>query len=364
MKKRIALFLALVLMFSLFAGCGGDGGDDATDSTAEIALVINTNALGINDRSFSQLGWETVSAFGEANDKTYAYYQPTDTSLESFLAAFELAVNNGAEVIVACGYEFGDSLLEAQNLYPDVSFIAVDVSTLAEVASNTYSVTFNTVEGTFFAGVASVYEGYTHLGSLNTMNITPVNNWLYGYIQGVNWAAGYLGIDDIVLDTYYFGNGDVSPENQAIAASWYENGVELIFANAGGTNASIWAAAEAAGGWTIGCDVDQYAESDTVITSSLKRLDLMVTEALELYYAGEFPGGISEEVGVAEYAVGIAMEHSRMENYTQELYAEHYQMMLDDVDGMYSNLLYLNDVEDINDLASRMTNITVNVIES
>ena len=51
---------------------------------------------------------------------------------------------------------------------------------------------------------------------------------------------------------------------------------------------SVMKAAEAAGTKVIGVDVDQSAESETVITSSMKNLSKSVYDALAAYYAGNF----------------------------------------------------------------------------
>ena len=383
MKKYLSLFLALALALSLCA-CGSSNppadshspvadssapadstapAQPGTEGGAEIALLIQyPNEAGINDKSYCQACWEGVSAYAEANGKTYAYYQPTDTSLEGYLAAFELAVNNGAKVICCASYMFGDSLAAAQEKWPDVHFIGVDVMTLPSVAENTCSIVFNTTEGTFFAGAAAVYEGYTNLGVLNAVDNPPVNSWQYGFIQGANWAAGQLGLSDVTVKAYYVGSGEASPEVQALASTWYESGVQCIFANMGGGNTSIFSAAEASGTVAIGCDTDQAGESETVITSAIKELGKELGVALDSYYNDTFKGGIVTTVGVKDDAVGLAIGSSRMTKYTADLYAEQYQMMKDDVDGMYSSLINFGQVADLNELASKMTNITVTVI--
>ena len=120
--------------------------------------------------------------------------------------------------------------------------------------------------------------------------------------------------------------------------------------------------AEASGTVAIGCDTDQAGESETVITSAIKELGKELGVALDSYYNDTFKGGIVTTVGVKDDAVGLAIGSSRMTKYTADLYAEQYQMMKDDVDGMYSSLINFGQVADLNELASKMTNITVTVI--
>lgn len=57
----------------------------------------------------------------------------------------------------------------------------------------------------------------------------------------------------------YTGGFDATPEAQNQAASWYNNGTEVIFAAGGAVGNSVMAAAEAAGTKVIGVDVDQSA---------------------------------------------------------------------------------------------------------
>lgn len=85
-------------------------------------------------------------------------------------------------------------------------------------------------------------------------------------------------------------------------------------------NRSVFAAAEAAGGKTIGADSDQADESPTVLTSAVKALGTAAGQTLEEYYSGQFPGGQSLVLGVKEGAVGLAMENHRFEHFTQQDY--------------------------------------------
>ncbi|MEG1859720.1 MAG: BMP family ABC transporter substrate-binding protein, partial [Christensenellaceae bacterium] len=111
-----------------------------------------------------------------------------------------------------------------------------------------------------------------------------------------------------------------TPEAQAMAASWYQNGTEVIFACGGSVGNSVMAAAEAEDGKVIGVDVDQSAESDTVISSAMKGLAESVQQMLDKFYKGEFPGGKNLNMGAAENAVGLPMETSKFKTFTADDY--------------------------------------------
>ena len=89
----------------------------------------------------------------------------------------------------------------------------------------------------------------------------------------------------------------------------------------------------------MGCDIDQYYESDVIITSFLKNVNVSTVAGLEAWEKGEFPGGEIINFGVAEGGVGLAMEHSKMVNFTQEVYDEYVEMLINDTDGVNSSLI-------------------------
>ena len=80
------------------------------------------------------------------------------------------------------------------------------------------------------------------------------------------------------------------------------------------------AAAEAEGKKMIGVDVDQSPESDTVITSAMKMLSNAVYDGVKAFYDGSFPGGETSTFTAANDGIGLPMETSKFETFTQEDY--------------------------------------------
>ena len=114
MKKILSVLLVLAALLALATSAA---------LAAEIALVTDVGT--IDDESFNQACWEGVKAYAEANGKTYQYYQPGADSTDERLNSIDLAVSEGAKVVVCPGYLFGETVAQAQELYPDVDFIAV-----------------------------------------------------------------------------------------------------------------------------------------------------------------------------------------------------------------------------------------------
>lgn len=354
MKKVLVILLALVMALALVA-CGGNstttsqdgsanasGGQDTTggetDSGAEIALICTAGSGGINDRGFFQSTYEGTQTFCEEYDHTYAYYETSENTIDALYETIDLAVMNGAEVICTSGGDFIGMMEDVYAAYPDLYFICNEVN-FTTPGDNAVIYLFEAQQAGFLAGVAAVYEGYTDIGIMCGMQIRPNHLAGFGFVQGVNYAAHELGIEGITVKYWYTNSFEPSADIQAYAAAWYQDGTELIAAFCGGAAPSIWAAAEANNGLCMGCDIDQYYESDVIITSFLKNVNVSTISGLEAWENGEFPGGQSINFGIAENGVGLAMEHSKMVNFTEEVYDQYVDMLINDTDGVNSSLI-------------------------
>ena len=65
----------------------------------------------------------------------------------------------------------------------------------------------------------------------------------------------------------------------------------MLFQVAGGCGLGTLKAADEAGKWGIGVDVDQYYVAGHVLTSAVKRVDNGVYQAIQQVKAGKFQGG-------------------------------------------------------------------------
>lgn len=151
------------------------------------------------------------------------------------------------------------------------------------------------------------------------MAVPAVIRFGHGFLQGANAAAQELGLAEGAISVMYNYSGDfaATPENQARAAGWFGSGTELIFACGGAVGNSVMAAAEASTDkWVVGVDVDQYSESETVISSSMKMLGNSVYQALQSFYANKFEGGTTKVLDATNDGVGLAMTNARWRSFS------------------------------------------------
>jgi basic membrane protein A len=338
LKRFLVFVLAMALLVSVLSGCTPTAttpNEEEEQEGYELALVTDIGT--IDDKSFNQGAWEGLKAYAEEHGISYKYYQPAEKTTASYIDTIDLAVEGGAKLVVCPGFLFEPAVFQSQDDHPDVKFILLDGSPnngdydnfVARIEDNVYSVFYAEEQAGFLAGYAAVKEGYTKLGFMGGMAVPAVVRFGYGYAQGAELAAEEMGIDSIELKYHYTGGFDATPEAQALAASWYNDGTEVIFACGGAVGNSVMAAAEAAGTKVIGVDVDQSAESDTVITSAMKQLSISVYDGITAYYNESFPGGESVSLDATVDGIGLPMENSRFENFTQADYDAIYAKLVD-----------------------------------
>ena len=377
MKKFLALLLALMMVASLFAGCGASepaakddaaAGANAADAIADemtsadgkyqVAFVTDVGQL--KDQSFNQGTYDGVKLYASANGKSYKYYQPANgdqATDDDRIDAMKLACENGAEVVVAAGFMQEAALKAAAEAYPNVNFVFIDGYPIG--FDNVAGIAFQEEQAGYLAGYAAVMDGYTKLGfSGGGGGTNPACcRYGYGFVQGAEAAAAKKGVKVEVNYSWLYGSSfQASSELQTMAAGWYANGTEAIFACGGSMFASISAAAAAEDCKVIGVDVDQSFQSPTVITSAMKGLADATAWAIAKHYDGAWAeiGGTATSLGAANNAVGLPTATWSLTGWT----VEEYEALFADI--VAGNVAISSDVVEFPESTA---NVTVNVVK-
>ena len=114
-----------------------------------------------------------------------------------------------------------------------------------------------------------------------------------------------------------------------MAAGWYQNGTEVIFACGGSMFNSVVAAASAADAKVVGVDVDQSFDGEgTVITSAMKGLADATVWAITKHYENKWSdiGNNLTSLGAKDNAVGLPTATWSLANWSvadyEALFAE------------------------------------------
>ena len=393
MKKLLSLLLALAVMLSL-AACGGSNHAAAQEPAEEPAsedpleetpaeetaqdapqvltentpLAINTGYKiamltdqgDVNDRAFNQTVYEACRDFCKANGLEFDFYRPIGDSTSERVFAAELAIADGYDVLVLLGKDYAGTIVELSGMYPDVKFVALDVSAddILEASvgegydhapdnwdvadyyngENVYCATYQEEISGYMAGYAAVKLGYKHLGVLGGVAVPAVIRFGYGFVQGANDAAVELGVAHEVTVEYVYGNrfsGDA--DITACMDNWYQTlGVEVVFACGGSIYDSAAEAAAKVGGKVIGVDFDEASLIDTygegmTVTSAMKGLAPTVSSMLSEIVTGNWDrhAGKIEELGLVSgddptrNYVQLPLESTQWsESFTREDYGE------------------------------------------
>ena len=355
MKKLLALLLAVAMVACLFAGCKDNTEkteaptDEVTEAPTDEPAPTEDNGVDysawrvamitdygdITGQSFNQTTYEAGKAWCDARGVDFTYYKPTGDSTAERVAMIDAAVADGYNVLLLPGYAFADAVEETVELYPEVTYIALDISeydlqkahgTEADFSwvypSNLFSAVYQEEIAGYMAGYATVKLGYTKLGYLGGMAVPAVMRYGYGFLQGANAAAVELGIEKDVSVKYVYGNqfyGDA--DITAYMDTMYAGGVECVFACGGGIFTSAGeAAAKVEGAKVVGVDVDQapiidkmFGVDGMTVTSAMKGLAPTVVTLLT---------ALIEENNWSEYAgkvvtLGLVSGTNPEENYVQ-----------------------------------------------
>ncbi len=273
------------------SAASGAASEAAEGSTVSyVALCCDTGT--IDDESFNQACWTAVQNY--MGDNCQYYIPDADASDEERETMVRRAVSDGADTVVCVGYLYGASLAWAAEQYPDIRFIAIDVTQgdigTDSIPANCYCITFKEEQAGYLAGYAVTKDGFTKLGFLGGIAVPAVIRYGYGYIQGIDAAAQETG-NPVEVNYFYGGQfyGDANITSRM--EGWYTSGTEIVFACGGGIYTSALEAAVKSNGYVIGVDVDQnYIGEEGVadgsysynpfITSAMKQLTVAVEAAL------------------------------------------------------------------------------------
>jgi basic membrane protein A len=341
--KKILLLIVMVFAVFVIASCSA--------KTYKIAMITDSGT--IDDKSFNESTWNGIKEYAEENDISHKYYKPTEIGFDAYVASIELAIKNGAEVVVTPGFFFENAIYKVQSENPDVKFILIDgaphnvidfdtmdtfddkAPDFGTITDNTLSIFFQEEQSGFLAGYGVVKEGMRKLGFVGGIAVPAVQRFGIGWIAGAYYAADELDVTVTFEATHYeyLNSFEASPATNSLATTWYNSGVDVIHAAAGGAGNSVMTAAAASSTpkWVVGVDVDQSGQSPRVITSAYKALALSVYEALEDIYNDTFEGGQSITLGAVEDGIGLPLstEAWRFTTFTQAQYETIYEKLVD-----------------------------------
>jgi basic membrane protein A len=213
--------------------------------------------------------------------------------------------------------------------FPDTRYVAIDFTGRPNPSlPNVSYVSFAQNEGSFLVGAVAALESRTgRIGFIGGMDIPMMHEFQAGYEAGARAVDPSIEVRSTYLTPYFDFSAFGSPTYAFhVATRMYRWGADVIYHAAGASGRGVFqAAAEIRDRhvWAIGVDVDEYQElaamdpedaapelhiaawPSHVLTSMVKRVDVVVYEVFRDYSRGIFTSGV-RQFGLAEGVVDIA----------------------------------------------------------
>jgi Uncharacterized ABC-type transport system, periplasmic component/surface lipoprotein len=282
---------------------------------ADAALLYDGG--GQFDKSFNEAAYNGAEVFASEGGA----YQDLDISGQGDAMreqALRQFASRGFSPIITPGFSWETALRTVAPEFPDSQFTIIDA---VVDLPNVQSVVFKEHEGSYLVGVLAAMKSESgKVGVIPAFNFDLLESFACGYAQG----AKSVNPDIQVLQTYVGTGFDAfnDPVKAAeVAKSQLDQGADVIFQVAGGAGAGVLQAAADAGKYGIGVDSNQnFLHPGSVLTSMLKRVDLVTYNAMKAGAEGTWAPGITT-LGVAEEGVGAAFDEFNADIVTDEMKA-------------------------------------------
>ncbi|HSO29263.1 MAG TPA: BMP family ABC transporter substrate-binding protein [Candidatus Sulfomarinibacteraceae bacterium] len=318
---------ALVLAGAVaLAGCAGNPGGVGSPGGAGTAppaatplptpaavtrIAVAYDLSGRGDGGFNDIAYngarQAADELGAELREVTARLDDTDDDRAERL---RLLAGAGYDPIIAVGFTYALPMQEVAAEFPEVEFAIVDDGTVS--APNVQGILFAEHEGSFLVGAAAGLTTSTNVvGFIGAVQIPLLGKFEAGYTAGARHVNPGVAVQVRYLSQPpdYSGFGD-PPHGREAALGMYENGVDVIFAAAGGSGSGVHEAAAETGRWSIGVDADEYvlapaATRSHILTSMLKNANVGTHAFVMSVASRTFQPG-NRTFGLANGGVGYA----------------------------------------------------------
>ena len=262
------------------AGAAAEPSLTGDPSSVKVGLAYDIGGRGdqsFNDLAAASLDKAKAAGVTVVGELTAGAGEPDSAKTDRL----NQLVDSGATDIIAVGFAYATPLGEVAKANPDVHFAIVDDSSLADVP-NVASLTFAEEQGSYLVGVAAAKKSTTgKVGFVGGVNTPLIQKFQAGFEAGVKATNPSATVTSkYISEPPDFSGFNAPDKGETIATGMYNDGIDVIYAAAGGSGAGVFKAAKATGNYAIGVDSDQYNipsladVKDVIITSMLKKVDV------------------------------------------------------------------------------------------
>ena len=274
---------------------------------ADPAVVFDMG--GKFDKSFNEAAYTGIEKWKKETGKKYLSFEITNESQRE--QAIRRMAERGASPIIGIGFGQASSIEKVAKEFPKLQFAIID---MVVDLPNVQSVVFKEQEGSFLVGAMAALASKTgKVGFVGGMDIPLIRKFECGYKQGAMFINPKAEMIGNMTGTTGAAWNDPARGGE-LAKAQFSQGVDVVFAAAGGTGIGVYQAAKDSGKLAIGVDSNQnHIQPGTMLTSMLKRVDVAVYNVAK----GHKPG--ISVLGLKEGGVDYAMDANNAKLVTADM---------------------------------------------
>lgn len=303
--RNVFLCALVLLVMMVIVGCPRDEDEQLN----RVAYIINGELGDLSFYDSGQAGIDQISEmWGVEVITVETNFDPTkqEQGLESI-------IQWGADVVFAISFGYEDLLKRYAADNPETIFVNID-TVVQNDAGNITNIDFIEEEGAFMAGAAAALlttdqsiprvNASKVIGSVGGDEDPVISAFLYGYENGAQYIDSEITVENI-----YAGVWDDPVRGKQAAEQLYSRGADVVFQIAGLTGLGVLEAARDSNLYAIGVDSNQNSlYPGYVVTSDLKEVGRSIIDVYRTIQDGTLVRGSTQEYGLAEDAVGLAID--------------------------------------------------------
>ncbi len=296
-KLSISLLCLLVLLTTLSVSTAKNV-YAAQTKKLRVALVLPGS---INDKGFNQSAYDGLQLIKTKLGLETTFSESTPSA--NFERVFREYADDGYDVIIGHGFEFGDVASKVSKDYPNQIFLVTSRSDLS--GPNLASIQARVSDAAFLVGVlAGLTTQSNKVGSIQGFDFPTLVAQTEAFrlgIKSVNPKA------DLIVS--YLGTFDDPAKGKEAALAQISAGVDVIYVDADSAGLGSIQAADEKGAKAIGWGIDQNSVAPkTVIATQRVDTPTEMLQEIQLIMDGKFDGK-AKQYGLETGTVGVSDYH-------------------------------------------------------
>lgn len=304
-KSMIRLAMLAMAVAALAIACGSKSATKASEAKSATPLkVAVVMPSATNDAAFSQSMWTALQTIQQEMGGPSALeikYTENMYNVPDAAAAIRDYANQGFDIVIAHGSQYGSSVQEIAKDFPKTTFAwGTDVNTFG--LPNVYAYTAAAEQGGYVNGVlAAMLTKSKKIGVTGPVEVGDAKTYIDGFVQGVQSVSKSISISKTWTGSF----SDVALM-AAAAKTQIANGADVLTGSSQAVVGSIGAAKDKGNVLWFGTQADQASLAPSlVVASQVYDWTGMLKDIIAKRKAGTL-GGITYTLTLANGGLKIA----------------------------------------------------------